>query len=152
MSLPTRPKILPPVYLLATLLLMVILHFFLPVAQADSLVLKIIGAVLMVSGIAMAAVSAGAFVKAKTPVIPFEPTTAVITTGLYRFTRNPMYLGMVLVLLGVASLLGSLSPIIPIPVFVVIIHNLFIRREEIFLEKLFGDEYTNYKATVRRWL
>jgi protein-S-isoprenylcysteine O-methyltransferase Ste14 len=75
-----------------------------------------------------------------------------VTGGLYRYTRNPMYLGMVSVLIGAALLFGTLSAWLPIPVFVWIIHNNFIRVEERFLEGIFGGQYLQYKNKVRRWL
>ena len=149
---PTKPRILPPVYLLASLLLMVLLHYFAPIVQLISPPFSYAGIVFVVIGIAITAVSAGAFIKAETPLVPFTKSTVVVTTGLFRYSRNPMYLGMVIALLGVAMLLGSIGSFVPIPVFVGIIHNLFIRREEIFLEDIFGDEYLAYRTTVRRWL
>lgn len=152
MSSKDKPKILPPVYLLVTLLIMALLHYYWPVARLLYAPLKYMGVVLVICGVVITTVSAGAFFKAKTPVIPFATSTVVVTTGLYRFTRNPMYLGMVLALLGVALLLGSVSTLVPPLVFVVIIHKLFILREEIFLEKLFGAQYLAYKSRVRRWL
>lgn len=93
-----------------------------------------------------------AFNKAGTPVVPFERSTALVVTGFYRWTRNPMYLGLVLILLGAAMLLGTLSAFLPIPVFVWIIQTRFIRGEERFLEDIFGNEYLAYKSKVRRWL
>jgi protein-S-isoprenylcysteine O-methyltransferase Ste14 len=85
-------------------------------------------------------------------VVPFERSTALVTDGLFRYTRNPMYLGLTLVLAGVALLLGSLGAWLPIPVFVAIIQVNFIAGEERFLTELFGEEYLVYKQRTRRWL
>jgi protein-S-isoprenylcysteine O-methyltransferase Ste14 len=71
---------------------------------------------------------------------------------MYRVSRNPMYLGMVVVLLGIAVLFGNISPFISIPIFVWLIQKNFIRLEEAALEKTFGDEYREFKNVVRRWL
>jgi protein-S-isoprenylcysteine O-methyltransferase Ste14 len=76
----------------------------------------------------------------------------LITYGLYRFTRNPMYLGLMLIVLGVAILQGSLAAFLPLPVFAWILQTRFVRGEERFLESLFGAEYLDYKSTVRRWI
>ena len=83
---------------------------------------------------------------------PFEQSTALVTGGLFRYTRNPMYLGLVLMLLGAAVGFGTLSPFFAIVVFVWWIQSRFIVREEAFLAGIFGPEYLAYKARVRRWL
>ena len=97
-------------------------------------------------------VSLLAFRGVGTGIVPFDPATALVTGGLYRYTRNPMYLGMVLLLVGVAIALGSLGAWLPIPVFVWIIQARFIVGEERFLEQTFGESYVAYKRGVRRWL
>lgn len=147
-----KRKVLPPVYLLLTLLLMAGFHFLLPLAHVIATPYSYAGAVLVILGIAVAASAAWGFHKAGTPVIPFEPSTALVTGGLYKYTRNPMYLGMVLLLIGVAILSGSLGTWLPIPFFIWIIQANFIRGEERFLESIFGERYLEYKRRVRRWL
>ena len=92
------------------------------------------------------------FSRAGTPVVPFERSTALVTNGSYRFTRNPMYVGMVMILAGIAVMLGTAGPWLPIPLFVWIIRANFIIGEERFLEQLFGQQYIAYKSRVRRWL
>jgi len=106
----------------------------------------------VVGGICIIAIAASAFSRVGTPVVPFEKSTVVVTTGLFRFSRNPMYLGMVMAIIGVAFLLGSAAAFIPIPIFVWLIQYQFISREEAFLEELFGEEYLVYKGKVRQWL
>ncbi|MGH8742056.1 MAG: methyltransferase family protein, partial [Burkholderiales bacterium] len=70
----------------------------------------------------------------------------------YRFTRNPMYLGMSGALLGAAVYLGSLTPFVVVPAFMALLADRFIAPEEAFLERAFGQAYLDYKARVRRWL
>jgi len=147
-----KRKIVPPVYLLLTLLAMAAMHFFLPIVRVIAAPYTQLGWVFVAVGVGIAAVAAGAFRRAGTPVIPFEPSTALVTGGLYRFTRNPMYLGMVLLLIGVAILLGSLTAFLPVPVFAWIIQKWFIEGEERFLEEIFGENYLAFKRNVRRWL
>ncbi|NIO84348.1 MAG: hypothetical protein GTN53_27945, partial [Candidatus Aminicenantes bacterium] len=78
--------------------------------------------------------SARLFARAETAIRPFEESTTLVRSGMYRVTRNPMYLGMVLVLLGIALILGSLSTFLLIPLFAWLIQSLFIVHEEAMLE------------------
>src|SRR3954470_14734490 len=148
----TRHRIIPPIYFFAALLAAVGLHFYFPIWRVVPSPFNVAGGALVVIGLALAVWAAGLFRAAGTPVRPFERSTSVVTSGPYRFTRNPMYLGMVLVLIGVAVLFGSLAAFVPIPLFVWQIRRKFVLPEETFLEGLFGNEYVQYKARVRRWL
>lgn len=103
-------------------------------------------------GLILAASGLISFKKAGTAIKPFEASTTLVKDGLYQYTRNPMYLGMVILLIGVASYLGSLTPYAVIPVFFLVIQECFIKHEEPFLENIFGQEYLDYKNNVRRWL
>jgi protein-S-isoprenylcysteine O-methyltransferase Ste14 len=107
---------------------------------------------LIAIGLGVVGWPAAAFGRVGTPIKPFEVSTHLVTGGMYRVSRNPMYLGMVVVILGIAVLFGSISPFISIPIFVWLIQTNFIRFEEVALEKTFGDEYREYKSLVRRWL
>jgi protein-S-isoprenylcysteine O-methyltransferase Ste14 len=147
-----RRRILPPVWFLLALALTIALHYVVPITRIVSPPWSYSGAVLALLGITISATAAGAFRRAGTPVVPFEPSTALVTGGLYRFTRNPMYLGLVLSLLGVTILFGSLGAMLPVPVFVWILQTQFIEGEERFLEEIFGERYLAYKQRVRRWL
>ena len=147
-----KRKILPPVYLLCALLAMAALDYYFPLWQWARSPFNYAGALPLLLGIIVAGIAARAFVRAGTPVIPFETSTALVTDGLYRFTRNPMYLGMVMVLVGAGILFGSVTALLPVPLFFWIIVRNFIRGEERFLESLFGQHYLDYKARVRRWL
>lgn len=147
-----KRKIIPPVWLLLTLMAMVALHFALPIVRLIPGPYRSLGWLAVAAGIAVSAIAAGAFRRAGTPVVPFERSTALVTDGLFRHTRNPMYLGLVLVLLGVAVALGTLGAFLPIPLFVWIIQKRFIEGEERFLTEIFGDEYLAYRRRVRRWL
>lgn len=87
-----------------------------------------------------------------TSVVPVRPTTAIVVQGPYRFTRNPMYLGLLLLYLGVAGWFGFAGPLVLAPVLVWVISAYVIAREERYLERKFGGEYLRYKTQVRRWL
>jgi protein-S-isoprenylcysteine O-methyltransferase Ste14 len=92
------------------------------------------------------------FKKVDTTVKPFQTSTHLVTIGFYKYSRHPMYLGMLLILLGIFLLLGSLSPIIILPVYITLITRNFILPEEKMLQETFGDSYQKYKIKVRRWI
>src|SRR5258705_1549469 len=144
-------RFIPPAWLLISLIVMAGLHFSLPVARIIEVPWSYLGAALIVIGVVISAAGAGTFRRAGTPVKPFERSTALVTHGIYRFTRNPMYLGLLLVLIGSAIAFGTLSPWLPIPLFLLIVRTQFIRGEEEFLEGIFGADYLAYKQRVRRW-
>jgi len=88
----------------------------------------------------------------KTPFNPYRATTRIVQTGVFRFTRNPMYLSLALLLFAAAFLLNAFSFILMAMIFMVILNHGVIQPEETYLEKKFGDEYRAYTAKVRRWL
>ena len=95
-----------------------------------------------------------AFRRAGTTVNPLQPenSTALVVGGIYRYTRNPMYLGMVLVLLGCAVTVGASTALLVPPLFMIIIEYRFIRPEEAMLHERFPEAYAAYCARVRHWL
>jgi len=143
---------IPPAYLLAALLLMALLHQVLPLARILLAPYRYAGIVIMALALALVLWAALLFHRARTGIVPFSPATSLVLGGPYRFTRNPMYLGMAGILLGAAILMGSLSPFAVIPAFMALIAERFIAPEEALLERAFGRGYLDYKAKVRRWL
>ncbi|MBI2992848.1 MAG: isoprenylcysteine carboxylmethyltransferase family protein [Gammaproteobacteria bacterium] len=147
-----KRRVVPPVYLLLTVLAMGAMHHWLPLYQWTSRPWSWAGLLPVLLGLGVTVTAALSFMRAGTPIVPFEKSTALVTSGLFRFTRNPMYLGMVLLLGGSAILFGSVGALLPIPLFVWVIVSDFIHCEERFMEELFGAEYLAYKQKVRRWL
>ena len=147
-----RRRVIPPVYFLAALLLMAGLHVALPVRQVIQLPYRYGGLLFVLGGIVLVLWAARLFGQAGTTIKPFQESSALVVRGPYRLTRNPMYLGMVGGLVGVAVLLGSLAPVIVIPLFVALLDVRFIRAEEAMLERSFGATYRDYKTRVQRWL
>ncbi|MEQ1526428.1 MAG: isoprenylcysteine carboxylmethyltransferase family protein [Gallionella sp.] len=94
------------------------------------------------------------FFRAKTTFNPMNPnnTSHLVTTGLYRISRNPMYLGLLLMLIGWVMYLGSISPILLLPLFVWLLTKMQIEPEEKILIDKFGQEYQDYQQRVRRWI
>lgn len=147
-----KSKLEPPTYFLIFLLLAIGLHFVLPLIQLIYAPYKYIGILLLVIGIWLNIWADGLFKKKNTTVKPFEKSSALILEGPFRFSRHPMYLGMVIALLGVAIILGSLITFLVPIAFFITMQIVFIRHEEKALEQTFGQEYLDYKKRVRSWL
>ena len=147
-----KRKIIPPVHLFLALVLMWLLQRFFPVHQYIDTPIAYAGVIPVLFGIAMAAISAGMFIKVDTGLEPFDEASTLVTGGFYRITRNPMYLGMFLMLFGVAFLLGSVATLLPLVLFILVIRYNFVLGEERFLEATFGQSYLDYKSEVRRWI
>ena len=142
----------PPLIYLSSLALGFALETLLPSMSIPGSVRWPLGAALVVSGFALARSFVAAFHRADTAVDPRRPTTAIVTTGPYRLTRNPGYLGMTLVYAGIAVLSGALWPFATLLPALVLMDRAVIAREERYLEWKFGAEYEDYKRQVRRWL
>ena len=147
-----KPKrLLPPLYFLAAVLSMAALHFLFPIKRILPAAYSS-GGVLIVMGMFSILWAVRLFVKAGTTIKPFEASTKMIVAGPYRWSRNPIYLGMVFILLGVGLALGTLTPFAIVPLFVWLIQKNFIAHEEAMLDKSFGAAYAEYKKHIRRWL
>jgi len=146
------PKIKPPTYLLISIFIMLTLHFLFPVILIVPPVWNLLGIIPLAIGITINLMADKAFHRAETPVCPFEESSSLVTTGIYGISRNPMYLGFILILLGVAVLIRSLTPYIVIFAFALLMNNTLISAEERRLTMIFGAEWKAYKAQTRRWL
>ena len=148
-----KPKrILPPVYFLATLVAMAGFHFLFPIARIFQPPYTYGGALLVIAGVAVVLWAARLFSRAGTTIKPFEESSALVIHGPYYFSRNPIYIGLVLVLIGVGLVMGTIAPFAVVPIFIWLIQRRFILPEEAMLEKAFGSVYVEYKRQVRRWL
>lgn len=125
-----------------------------PAATVAGLARVVAAAAIALAGAAVSLSGAMAFRRMKTTVNPFRPERAssLVTSGVYRMTRNPMYVGLLLVLVGWAVLLANLWSALGPVVFVAYITRFQIKPEERALSSLFGEEYASYKSRVRRWL
>lgn len=145
-------KIFPPTYLLIAIAVMIILHFIIPFTTIIFSPWKLLGIILLGLGIMLNIIADNTFRRTKTTVKPFEESTALVTGGIYQVSRNPMYLGFVLILAGVAMLLGSLTSFGVIPVFIILMERHFIQFEEQGLAQKFGPQWLKYRRQVRRWI
>jgi protein-S-isoprenylcysteine O-methyltransferase Ste14 len=144
----------PPFIYLGTLLLGLAAERFVPLRSfgLDRWALVSTGALLFVTGAATMLAAARLFRRLGTNIPPSQPTTRIATTGVYRCTRNPMYLGMALVYAGLAIGFDGPIALALLPLVLIVIQTQVIAREERYLEAKFGDDYRRYKAEVRRWL
>ncbi len=147
-----RKPVLPPAYLFGAIVLIVVLHFLLPINRLIPPLYNLLGLVPLFVGTLANIHASNLFKKAGTTVKPFEPSSTLVTNGPYRFSRHPMYLGMTLILAGLAVLLGSVTPVLVVPVFAWLMDRRFIVAEEQALEETFGEAYLEYKRHVRRWI
>lgn len=110
------------------------------------------GLILVLAGAALIVIAAIQFRRAKTNIEPWKPTTAIVTSGVYRISRNPVYLGGAIGYLGLSLLSDRLLTLAGLPVALIVIHYGVILREENYLEVKFGERYRTYKRQVRRWI
>lgn len=151
MSKPRR-LIYPPIWLVIGLVTIFVLSEFLPMARFNSNFATGLGSFAILVGLVLLVHAGGMFKAAETDLIPFQNVTTLVTTGVYQVTRNPMYLGMALVLLGTSITVGAYAGLFVAPIFMAIIEYRFIRPEEVMLRELFGEEFDAYCKIVRRWL
>ena len=151
---PPAVKFPPPLLYFGMILLGWLLHyvFALPEMPLAASLRAILGGLITMLGIATNIPAVLKFRASNENVIPWTGSETIIVSGVYRFTRNPMYLGMTLISLGVAVLAASYAILIAAILASIIIDRFVIRREEYYLEQRFGQSYTDYKRRVRRWI
>ncbi len=147
-----RGKVLPPVYFGVSILAMVGLRFLLSGPQVIGSPWRYLGLLPLGLGAGLNVVADRLFKKYKTEVKPFRDSSALVTEGPYRFSRHPMYLGGILMLLGIGVLLGTAVPFVVVPVMFWITTLRFVVPEEAAMERQFGERYLDYKRRVRRWI
>lgn len=143
---------LPPAYTLLSLALMVLLHTVVPLITVIESLHRFAGFGFVLIGVLMILLSANYFRRINTTIHPFGESSFLATASLYKISRNPMYLGMAFMLIGIAICLGTMSPALVVPLFVWSISNRHIKKEEQKLERIFGEQYLRYKRKVPRWI
>ena len=142
----------PPLVYLATIVTGSVLELAWPSAFLPRGFAAPLGSALVVAAVVLFLYSVGKFRAAGTPVPGNRPTTAIVRTGPYRFSRNPIYVAFSLLQLGLAAWIDSLWLIATLIVAIALMTTVVIPREERYLERKFGAEYSDYKARVRRWI
>ena len=113
---------------------------------------KIIGILFLVISLFFLVTSLMKFFQSKNTLILIKPASSLQTNGIYSISRNPMYVGLVIVYLGITCLIGNWWNIILFPLLLLVIQEYIIKKEENYLERAFGEKYLDYKSRVRRWL
>src|SRR6266508_3356198 len=145
-------RIAPPILTLLHIIAAFLLARFIPLPFTVPIAIKYIGFALVVIGFLLGLCAVIAFRRARTTLDPYHPVSNLVTSGIYRFSRNPIYLGFLLMVIGIPLNVGTYWGLILAPIFVLLCNRLVIVREEAYLEKRFGEAYTNYKSRVRRWV
>jgi protein-S-isoprenylcysteine O-methyltransferase Ste14 len=151
---PDNPGVIapPPLIYAGALAIGLLANRLYPIAFLPRGLSRVLGWPLIVGGPVVGSLGLREMKRADTNVDPREPTTAIVTGGPYRFTRNPLYLSMTLIYAGITALANALPAALLLPVVLHIMRRGVIEREESYLERKFGDEYLDYKARVRRWI
>ncbi len=147
-----KKRFLPPSYFNTSVILMIALHLIFPLKSIITSPYNYFGLLLLLLGFLMNIWASEYFKKVQTAIKPFQKSSYLVTEGLFKYSRHPMYLGMVVALLGLFLFLGSITPIIIIPMFIYSIKKKFIQVEEKTLEEKFGEQYLTYKKKVRCWI
>ncbi|NNE99312.1 MAG: isoprenylcysteine carboxylmethyltransferase family protein [Pyrinomonadaceae bacterium] len=142
----------PPLIFLSGLLIGGVISWFYPFLFLPKFVGYILGGTLCVFGLAIVFVARSNMAKAETNIEPWKPTTAILSSGIYGISRNPVYIALIFIYLGITFVLNSLWLLPPLILVLLVIHFGVVLREEKYLEQKFGAEYLNYKKRVRRWI
>lgn len=142
----------PPVVTFVFVLLAHLLGRFVRLPFELPLVIQDVGFALIVIGFFLAFAAVLAFRQAGTTLDPHGSVKALVTDGVYKFTRNPIYFGFLLMVIGFPLNGGLYAGVLIAPFFVTVMNSWVIEKEEAYLEEKFGETYTGYKSRVRRWL
>jgi len=143
---------LPPLIYAAGVIIGIVLHFIHPISFLPNYLNPWLGIVLIVISILIVLPAVRSFTNAKTEFHVRKPSTALVKTGLYKYSRNPMYISLTLLYFGITFLINSLWLLILVIPVLIIMQKGVIEREESYLEKKFGDDYIEYRKRVRRWI
>ena len=145
----------PPLLALGAVLVGIALDWLLPAYVLTALLTHtgriVIGLFLIATGLAIGIAGRGLFVRVGTDVNPYRPSRVLVTTGIFAYVRNPMYVGLALLVAGIAVALASDWTLVMLVIAALLVHFGVVRREERYLEAKFGDAYRRYKAAVPRY-
>ena len=142
----------PPLIVGGFLLLGGLAHYFAPVGVMQGSMNGVAGIILILLALPLAALAIRGMIRAQTHFDPYKPSTALLTDGVYRFTRNPMYVALLTLAAGIALMVNSAWMLAGLVPAAVVLRYGVIAREERYLERKFGEQYRHYLGRVRRWL
>ena len=153
-ELPDNPGVIapPPLIYAGPLAVGLLLNLKFPLRFMPRKVAAILGVTLIGASVALVSQAFQRMRRAGTNVNPTEPATVLVTEGPFKFTRNPLYLSLTLFYAGVATLVNALWAMLMLPAVLFVVNRGVIDREERYLERRFGELYTQYKERVRRWI
>jgi protein-S-isoprenylcysteine O-methyltransferase Ste14 len=146
------PMIHPPVIALMFIVIAYFLGRFVPLSFSMPTILRYLGLALTFAGFLLGIGALLEFRKARTTLDPHGSAKQLVTSGIYRFTRNPIYLGFLLMVMGLPLNSGLYWGILLAPFYILMMNRLIIQNEEAYLERKFGNVYSGYTSRVRRWL
>src|SRR5215510_1150141 len=144
--------VLPPLVYGGAFIMGLLLHLVFPIHILSTTLARGIGVVCVLVSCPLALLTLRALSRAHTPVDPMKPTTALVTEGPFRYSRNPIYVALTLLYVGVALLINALWILLLVVPALVALRYGVIAREEAYLTRKFGDAYRQYMTQVRRWL
>ncbi len=144
--------ILPPLLYGMAFVIGLLLHLVFPLHILPTILARGIGVVCVLVSLPLALMTLRVLSRAHTPVDPMKPTTALVTEGPFRYSRNPIYVALTLLYVGVALLINALWILLLVVPALVVLRYGVIAREEAYLTRKFGDAYRQYTTQVRRWL
>jgi protein-S-isoprenylcysteine O-methyltransferase Ste14 len=144
-------KFPPPIVFLLFMLLAYSFHYLHPLEINNMPNLFIIGAFITILGFVIIFVATQSFKQAQTNVEPWKPTVRIISSGIFTYSRNPIYVAFCIITVGIGIILNSFWIILSFIPSIVVIFFIAIKKEELYLENKFGQEYLSYKENVRRW-
>ncbi|WP_179188073.1 methyltransferase family protein [Kiloniella majae] len=145
-------RLLPPFFFLICIVLMGLLGTYYPVIRFLQYPWTLIGLLDLIGGLSITVIAGAQFMRAKTNLKTFNKPDQFVTSGLFKFSRNPMYLGFAISTFGIALYLGALSPFLICVLFILVADRWYIAHEEVVMAETFGEAYMDYKAKVRRWI
>lgn len=149
-------RIPPPLLFLMPLLTGFLIQHFVPIrivtGAGPAKILGIVGEVEIIIGVSLIVWAMTTFKRLRTPIMPVHPARTLAAEGPYTLTRNPMYLSLALVYLGITFVTNAFWPLLFLPEAIVLVYLLAIKLEEAYLAREFGDAYADYRRRVRRWI
>ncbi len=142
----------PPLLYLVPLVLGLVIQKFRRVSILPNQLARPLGALLLITGLVSNFWGVRTMRRAGTPLNPTRPVTHLVTSGPFRYSRNPLYTSMTLIYLGITNLVNTVWPLLFLPAILLTMRRRVIGREEQYLERKFGNEYLEYKRGVRRWI
>jgi protein-S-isoprenylcysteine O-methyltransferase Ste14 len=147
-----RVRFPPPLFFALALLVAYVLNRLWPLPVGGSAVVDGLAAALCVAAVALSVSGVAMFRRSGTSVVPVRPASALVVSGPYRFTRNPMYVGLTMLTAGLALFMNTWWPILLLAPVLLAVQRFVVLREEAYLTRRFGEDYVAYMRRVRRWL